>query len=83
MCIAAPTITPPTLGGGLSIAPPSLPSFSGSVDLCCKRLPFNIPLPPVPLPPLVMNGAVTTIFAAAFATIQTYLDALSVDCPLE
>lgn len=83
MCLEAPQITPPVLGGGLSIEPPDLGAFAGDADLCCKRLSFNLPLPPVPLPPLAVNGAVTALFAAAAKTINSYLDALSVDCPLE
>jgi hypothetical protein len=83
MCLQAPQVTPPTLGGGLSIDPPNLGTFSGDLALCCKVLPFSVPLPPVPLPPLVVNGSVTALIATAFATIQTYLDALSVDCSLE
>lgn len=83
MCLAAPTVSPPSLGGGLSIVPPGLGAFSGDVDLCCKRLAFNIPLPPIPLPPLAVNGGTTTLFAAAFTTIQHFLDSLSIDCPLE
>lgn len=83
MCLQGPQLTPPTLGGGLSIEPVSLGTFSGDADLCCKRLSFNLPLPPIPLPPLAVNGSVTALIAAAFKTVQTYIDAVAVDCPLE
>lgn len=83
MCLQAPQVTPPSLGGGLSISPPDLGAFSGNPAFCCKQLPFSVPIPPIPLPPLAVTGAVTALFAAAAKTINTYLDALSVDCSLE
>lgn len=83
MCIKGPSITPPTLGGALSIAPPSLPSFSGSIDICCKSVAYSTP----PLPPILGAGifspAVAAVLNSAITTINTYLAALSVDCPLE
>lgn len=83
MCLKGPTVTPPTLGGGLSIAPPSLGTFSGSIDLCCKIVPYSTP----PLPPILVSGvfnpAVAAALKSAIGTINTYLSALTVDCPLE
>lgn len=83
MCIKAPTIALPTLGGGLSIAPPALPSFSGSLDLCCKQVPWATPtFPPIVLP-LVFNGGVAITLGAALDAVQALLDAIPPACPLE
>jgi hypothetical protein len=83
MCIEITLPAPPTLGGGLSLEPPALPSVNFSGELCCKIVAFTIPLPPIPLPPLVLNAGVSAAIAAAFSAVQAYLDALPLDCPLE
>jgi hypothetical protein len=83
MCL--PNLELPTLPslGPFSIEPPSLPAFSGNLDLCCKTLPFSTPtLPPI-LGPLVFNGAVATAVNTAIATVNAYLRALPPKCPLE
>ncbi len=82
-CIPIPELPNPTLGLGLSIEPPSLPSFSGDVDLCCKILSFNIVPPPLPLPPFALNAAVTATLNNCIAAVQAYIDALPLDCPSE
>jgi hypothetical protein len=82
-CLDIPIPALPTLGLGLSIEPPALPSFSGDLALCCKILQFTIVLPPIPLPPLVINASTTALMTAATAAIQTYLDLLPLECPLE
>jgi hypothetical protein len=82
-CIPIPTVAPPTLGLGLSLLPPALPSINFGADLCCKLLQFSIVPPPIPLPPLVLNPAVLAALGPVFAAINAYLDALPLDCPLE
>lgn len=83
MCLKGPTITPPTLGLGLSLEPPALPSVNFNGELCCKLLQFSIVPPPIPLPPLVLNPGVATAIASVFSAVQAYLDALPLDCPTE
>jgi hypothetical protein len=82
MCLEAPALPIPELGLGLTIAPPTLPGFSGNVDLCCKQLPFNIPAKPLPLPPGTMSVA-GTLITTALAAVNEYLDSLPPKCPLE
>lgn len=82
-CVILPSVAPPTLGLGLSLLPPALPSVSFNANLCCKILQFSIVPPPIPLPPLVLNAAVLAALGPVFAAINTYLDALPIDCPLE
>jgi hypothetical protein len=82
-CLELPVPVLPTLGLGLNIEPPTLPSFSGDLRLCCKILQFDIVPPPIPLPPLVFNAAVTVSLTAAIAAVQAYIDALPLDCPKE
>lgn len=82
-CLEIPIPTLPVLGLGLSIEPPALPSFSGSIDLCCKILQFNIVLPPIPLPPLVFNASTAALMSAATQAIQEFIDQIPLDCPLE
>lgn len=83
MCIQAPQLPAPSLGGGLSIEPPALPQFSGDLGLCCKTVPYSTPpLPPL-FPPGVFNGTVGVALGSAIDAIQTYLDSLPPKCPLE
>jgi len=81
-CTPIPQLTPPTLGLGLSLEPPALPGFSGDLTLCCKLLAFEIPPPPIQLPPLVINAAFP-ILSSVFAAVNSYLDQLSFECPKE
>jgi len=83
MCIASPTVTPPSLGGGLSLEPPGLPSFSGSIDLCCKTVPFATPDLPLGLPIGSVMYVLGPAIAAAATAISAYLDAITPKCPLE
>jgi hypothetical protein len=82
MCIPVPTIPVPTLGLGLNIAPPAGLEFSGDLNLCCKRLPFDIAIP-VPLPPLTLNASASAVIAASIAAVQEYINSLPPECPLE
>lgn len=83
MCIQAPTVPSPSLGGGLSIAPPTLPTFSGNVGLCCKTVPYSTPPLPLPFPPGTFNPAFALALNTALATVQAYLDELTPNCPRE
>jgi hypothetical protein len=84
MCIEAPTLAPPTLGLGLSLAPPALPAFSGDLGLCCKTVPYSVPALPLPLPVGALTApGVQASLNAAFDAINQYLNAIPPDCPLE
>lgn len=83
MCIQAPTLPAPTLGGGLSIEPPALPTFSGDVGLCCKTVAYTTPALPAVFPPGVFNASVALALSGAIDAIQAYLDQLAPNCPLE
>ncbi len=82
-CVPIPDVpAPPALPGGLTIAP-TFPSQSFDPELCCKIL--NIPLttPPVGLPALILNPAVSTAIANAIKAVQDFIDQLPHDCPKE
>lgn len=83
MCIQAPTISGPALGGGLSLEPPTVPGFSGELGLCCKTVPYSTPTPPLPFPSGVFNPGVAAALATAITFVNTFLDGIVPDCPLE
>ena len=83
MCIEVTLPAAPTLGLGLSIAPPSTPGFSGNLDLCCKSVPYAIPSYTPPLPAGVFNPAVAIALGAAMDAIQAFLNDSLPSCPLE
>jgi hypothetical protein len=80
-----PNLTLPTLPslGGLSISPPTLPSFSGNLSLCCKEVPWATPTFPPVMPPLIFNAGVAVALGAALDTVQAYLDEIPRPCSLE
>jgi hypothetical protein len=51
------------------------------VTLCCKAIHFNIPIPPLPLPTVVvgLSAAISTFLNG----ITAYLDSLPLICPKE
>lgn len=83
MCLKVTLPAPPSLGGGLSIAPPSLPAFSGSLDVCCKSIPWATPTYVPPFTAAVFNPAVALALSAAIGLVQDYINGLLPDCPLE
>lgn len=82
-CISLPAVTPPTLPSPLSLTPPSVDPPEFELELCCKLPPIEIPLPPIPLPPLVLNPAVIASLNAYIEQACTYVNSLSLSCPLE
>jgi hypothetical protein len=82
-CIPAPTLPEPPSIFPLTLTPPTTPDPGFQAAWCCKQLAFEIPTPPIPLPPFTANAATAGIIKAAMATIQAYLDARSFDCPRE
>lgn len=81
-CLKLPTVTAPTLPAPLSLAL-SLPSVSFDLNLCCKLPPVPIPLPPIPLPAVVLNPAIIATLNAFIGQVVTYINSLSVPCPIE
>jgi hypothetical protein len=81
-CIPLPDVALPTLPSPLTLTPPD-PGISFDPELCCKLLPFPVATPPISLPPAVINGATLAILTNALSAVQTYLDALPLDCPRE
>ncbi len=82
-CVPIPEAPVPELPAPLTIAPPATPDPGFDAALCCKILQFTVPAPPVPLPPLVVNGPTSAIIKAALAAVQAYIDAIPVKCPRE
>ena len=81
-CVPIPDVPVPELPAGISIAP-TFPSQDFDASLCCKILNIPITVPPIPIPPLLLNPAVNTAIATAIKGIQDYLDKLQHDCPKE
>lgn len=82
MCIEGPKIDVPTLGGALSLAPPSLPPINVGLDVCCKHVQVELPAI-APFPPGVFNVGAALALNAALKTVNEFLDKLPPDCPLE
>ncbi len=83
MCIQVDLPEIPGIGGGISLEPPPLPTFSGDLGICCKVVAYSTPTLPPLFPPLFFNGVVGLALGSAIDTIQAYLDSLPPKCPLE
>lgn len=85
MCVQGPQITPPDFSniGGLSLVPPSLPAFSGDLNLCCKVVPYSVPSIPIPLPSGTFNPGAAAVLRLALASLQAFLDSVPPLCPRE
>lgn len=81
-CIKAPLIPIPTLPVGISITPPQLPPLPGiDFTLCCH---INIPPIPLPnLPGLTLTANLLQPINAILTEVNTFLDQLQINCPLE
>jgi hypothetical protein len=88
-CLAAPFIAPPSFsvpGVTLGFA---IPSFSPSVDFCCRIgigpfpaiPPITIPLPITMLAPIFVTINATMLLVATF--IDQTMSYLSVSCPFD
>lgn len=82
-CIPLPPIPFPVLPSGFSVSPPALPPVPVSGAVCCKQIAFSAVSPPLPLPPLVVNPAFIAALTAAMKVVQTYIDAIPLECPKE
>ena len=82
-CVPIPQVVLPELGFGLSLAPPQLIEPSFDLTLCCKILSFTVPIPPIPLPPLVVNAGTAAILGQVTEAINAFLDQLTFECPKE
>jgi len=88
-CLPLPELPMPTLPGGLSLDPPELPPPPGGNFslLCCKLLQFEIPAPPISLPPLTISSAtaaaVATAIKNAMTAMQNFIDNIPLECPKE
>ncbi len=81
-CVKIPIPTIPTLGLGLSLAPPALPPLSLDANICCKLFDVSIPSIPLPIDPILIAAALPAL-DGVLAAIQEYIDLLPLDCPLE
>lgn len=82
-CIPIPQVVAPELGFGLSLTPPQFVDPEFNLELCCKILQFQIPLPPIPLPPLVVNASTGALLGQVVGAINSFLDQLAFECPKE
>lgn len=74
----------PGLPAPLTIAPPTLPAIpEGDLKFCCKILELPVAPELPPLPTGVLNAGVVEVLKQSIAAVQTYLDALPLDCPRE
>lgn len=81
-CLEFPAVTAPTLPEPLSLTLPSV-SVSFDLELCCKLPPIPLQIPPIPLPPIILNSAVIAALNAFIQQAITYINLLPLECPLE
>ena len=82
-CLKVPVPVLPTLPSGFGFGI-TLPGLTFDPTLCCKILPFPIPIPPIPLGQgIPIPPAVLAAIAAAETALLAYIDLLQVDCPFE
>lgn len=82
-CQVVPKAPLPVLPFPLSVAPPHVAQVSIGVNLCCQVVTFATPQAPIPFGALVLNPAVVTVIRGVMQTVQTYIDALAIECPRE
>lgn len=80
-CIAVPEISIPSLPAPFSFGASQPPSVSFDPELCCKIIQFPLKLPPLPLPPGVLNPAFITAMNAAKSQVTAFIRSLSFNCP--
>jgi len=79
-CISAPVPTVPDPPDGITLAA-SLPSFSGSLELCCKIASLPVSTPPVALPPGTISALAP--LNAILDAARDFLDGQLFPCPKE
>lgn len=86
-CVSIPVAPMPPSIFPITLTPPETPDPGFAANLCCKILQFEVVTEPLPLPPGTINPAtaatITAILTSAMQTVQTYLDKLPTECPLE
>lgn len=83
-CLKLPTPPAPDLPFPISLTPPGLPTGpSIDVKACCKLPPVSLPIPPISIPPVILNPAVITAMKGYMAQALTYVNSLALNCPLE
>ncbi len=82
-CLKLPTVTAPTLPAPFTLGLPGLSGLTFDINLCCKLPPVSLPIPPIPLPAVVLNPAVIATLNSAISAVVTYINSLSVPCPIE
>ncbi len=83
-CLPAPALPlPDPLPFPITITPPETPDPGFETEWCCKVLAFDIPTPPFPLPPGVVNPGTAGIIKTTLALVQTFIDQQSYPCPRE
>jgi hypothetical protein len=82
-CIDLPVPTLPTLPAPLTIAL-ALPTLDlPDLTYCCKMPPLPVSIPPIPIPSLVLNPAFIATLNAFIQQMNTYLNSIPLNCPLE
>ena len=81
-CIPLPDVQLPQLPTPLTLTPPALPDLSADVDICCKLISLDLSIP-IPIPPLTITPTVIALINEALSKIDSYLDAIPLDCPRE
>lgn len=81
-CVPVPIPAPPTLPLPFNITPAALPTPPAlGANLCCVPINLGVTLPPLPLPPLVVNPGVVAALRQGIAAIQSFISSLPIDCP--
>lgn len=82
-CIALPIPQIPTPPFEFSFTPPVPQIPSLNINLCCKLPPVDLPIPPIPVPTLLLSSGLLETLKEAIAQVNSYLNTLPLECPLE
>ncbi len=80
-CVPIPIPTLPAIPAPFSLTPPAIPQPSTSFNACCVNVSLGDLLPPVALPPFIVNPALVTTLRQASKAAQSWLQNLPIRCP--
>lgn len=84
MCLESPIPALPTLPAPLTLnlaTPPVV--VAADLTFCCKLASFSERIPPIPISSTILSPAVITTLNGYITSLNTYLKALPLKCPIE
>lgn len=80
-CLPIPIPQLPALPLPFSFALPGLPGLAIKANVCCLSINLGNLIPPIPLPPLIVNPAFVATIRKAINVVQVWIDQFQLPCP--